>query len=246
MPTRTGGEVAAAPSKGSRSTQERRRALLPAAALSITNWTGTWMNISPSWRNTFRFADGKGGPGCVSRRSSGGTRGRAGEAAVELNQPRRRERASRRVSERKQACEVWRKISQLAVPKNQSLNIFRLVRSMRSPRTSPGPSPITRITACAGGKPVPAGSGRQGWRYVPCTPSLLRRELCGGLLQRQASPRASTAARRWEPALGATPSRTGSDQEFLVRARKKGFCLNDVLGLYFPGLTHSLEGKRSV
>lgn len=62
----------------------------------------------------------------------------------------------------------------------------------------------------------------------------------------QPSPLPSTVARRGEPPLGAIPSRTGSDQEFLVCAQKKGIFLNDVLGLYFPGLTHSLEGKRRV
>lgn len=223
MPTRTGAEAAAAPSEGPRSTQERRRALLPAAALSITNWTGTWRNISLSWRNTFHYADGKGGPGCLSRRSSGGTRGRAGEAAVELSQPRRRERASRRVSERKRAREVWRKISQLAAPRNQSLNIFCLVQSTRSPRTSPGPSPITRITACARGKPIPAGSGRQGWRSLPCTPSLLRRELCGGSCRGrhrpEPAPQPGDGSQPSEPPLP-TPALT---RNFLFMHGKKAF-----------------------
>lgn len=71
--------------------------------------------------------------------------------------------------------------------------------------------------------------------------------IAGGSCRAKHHPEPALApAQTVRQARGATPSRTGSDQEFLIRARKKGICLNDVLGLYFPGLTHSLEGKRGV
>lgn len=62
MPTRTGGEVAAAPSEGSRSTRERWRALLPAAALSITNWTETMDKYFPELEKRILPCGWKSGP----------------------------------------------------------------------------------------------------------------------------------------------------------------------------------------
>lgn len=94
------------------------------------------------------------------------------------------------------------------VLRNQSQHIFCFAQSTRSLRTSPRSSPMTCIAAWAGGKPIPTGSGKQGWGYQPQAPSLLCRERCGGLPQSQASPRASPSpspAQHGRQASRATP-----------------------------------------
>lgn len=158
---------------------------------------------------------------------------------MELNQPRR-------VSERKQACEVWREISQLCGAEEPEPTYLIHVEPVEQPQTFPN----DLYHCLCWGKTHHCWLWQAGMEVTACTPSLLHEVCCRRLLQSQALPPSSSlspsAAQASRATPGASPSHTGSDQEFLVHARKKGFCLNDVLGLYFPGLTHSLEGKRGV
>lgn len=83
---------------------------------------------------------------------------------LEINQPRRRERPSRKVAERKQAWEVGREISQAAVPRNQSLNLQFTWTSRpapdlpRCPVSPPvlGGNPASRVPASRDGGTCPA------------------------------------------------------------------------------------------
>lgn len=104
---------------------------------------------------------------------------------LELNQPRRRERPSRRVSEIKAGLRGGQgDLTGCSAEELEPEHLQSTVELWSSPR----PSPVSCIIACARGNPIPTGSSKQGWRNLPCTPSLLHREHCGGLLQSQASP----------------------------------------------------------
>lgn len=147
-----------------------------------------------------------------------------------------------------------RKISQLAVPRNPEPKHLPSHSVHAEPTDRPQTFPNDLYRCLCWGKTHPRWLQQAGMEVLALHTFAPVQGALRGAPASQASPRASpgpsplpsTAARRGEPLLGVTPSHTGSDQEFLVCAWKKGFCLNDVLGLYLPGLTHSLEGKRGV